>query len=265
MAIVVVAVITLEGVAGGTAFACAKYAAPVVLPVGIAVFGGILDGVEGAAHFFRFFTEEGRLEDSAIIACDVSAVGRTNDGVTGDIALEANQFVTGCRGFARIQQPFVIDVAQDAFLAEIDTGFNEVTQANARCRTGKSVRQVATAATVVTVVNAVHQRMAVINRCLVARQRRHLLDGGRIGTAVEVVIDGVIVTLVGKRTADEAIGITVLTGIQIQIGRDATVLDMFQRAGNCADAVLGNFIFIPFFIGRSKTSNAAKAIECDRF
>ena len=44
----------------------------------------------------------------------------------------------------------------------------------------------------VVVVDAVHESVTVVNSDLVARQGSHLLDGGGVGTTVEVVIYSII-------------------------------------------------------------------------
>ena len=130
VAVNVVAVITLEGVAG-TATGCTEDATPVVFAVGRAVFVSIFDGVEGTTKFFCFFTEEGCLEGCLVVTGEVGTVSSTNHGVAHDVALEGDEVVAGGSRLGLVEQPFVVNVTLQAFGAEVGGRFHEVTQAEA--------------------------------------------------------------------------------------------------------------------------------------
>ena len=87
------------------------------------------------------------------------------------------------------------------------------------------------------VVDAVHQRVAAVLEDGIARQRRHLLDAGRVHPTEEVVIDAVRVVFVGERRAEEAVIQQVFAVGEVQFGSHPPVLHVFEGRGDGADAV----------------------------
>ena len=75
------------------------------------------------------------------------------------------------------------------------------------------------------VVDTVHEGVTMVNSALVARQGGHLLDAGSIGTTVEVVIYTAVITLTSKVAAHEVIPIPGLSGIQVKVVANTTILN----------------------------------------